>query len=265
LDLESPMTATSFSWDPAVYRRFDDHRSRPFFDLVGRIGASSPRRVVDAGCGPGHLTTALATRWPSAEVVGFDTSAAMLADAPSAPGVRFEPGDVTDWDTSGFDVVVSNAVLQWVADGVDVLARWAAALPDDGWLAVQVPMNFHAPSHVLMREVGAAYPTTAAAFRSPNVVFSAAEAAGVLLDAGLSADVWETTYLHVLDGDDPVLRWVTGTGLRPVLAALSDDERPAFLAEYSARLREAYPQRPDGTTILPFRRLFVVGHRGGAS
>lgn len=255
------MTASSFTWDPAVYRGFDDHRSRPFFDLVGRIGAPAPLRVVDAGCGPGHLTTALAQRWPGADVVGFDTSASMLADAPTDADVRFEPGDVTTWDTTGVDVVVSNAVLQWVDDAAAILARWATTLPTGGWLAVQVPMNFDAPSHVLMREVAAGYPATDGILRRPGQVFDAATAAGILLDAGLVADVWESTYLHVLDGEDPVLRWVTGTGLRPVLAALSGDDLEAFTAEYSARLREAYPRRTDGTTILPFRRLFVVGSR----
>ncbi len=252
---------TSFTWDPQLYRRFDDHRSRPFFDLLARVGAAAPGRVVDAGCGPGHLTTALAERWPDADVVGFDSSASMLADAPAGTGVRFETGDVTTWDSTGADVVVANAVLQWVDDAEAVLARWAADRPADGWLAVQVPMNFDAPSHVLMREVAAAYPATAGALRSPRQVFDAATATGVLLDAGLTADVWETTYLHVLDGEDPVLRWVSGTGLRPVLAALAGDDLEAFTADYSARLREAYPRRADGTTILPFRRLFVVGHR----
>jgi trans-aconitate 2-methyltransferase len=255
------VVSTSFTWDPAAYRRFDDHRSRPFFDLVGRIRADSPRTVVDAGCGTGHLTAALAQRWPDADVVGFDASEAMLADAPTDARVRFERGDVDTWDTTGADVIVSNAVLQWVDTAPEVLARWATTLPAGGALAVQVPMNFDAPSHELMREVGARYPATAAALRRPREVFSPAQAAGILLDAGLEADVWESTFLHVLNGEDPVLRWVTGTGLRPVLAALADDERAAFTAEYAARLREAYPRRDDGTTILPFRRLFVVGHR----
>ena len=248
------MTVSSFTWDPAVYRRFDDHRSRPFFDLLARVGAEAPRRVVDAGCGPGHLTAALAERWPRADVVGFDSSASMLTDAPTDSGVRFETGDVTTWDSTGVDVVVANAVLQWVDDAEAVLARWAAAL------AVQVPMNFDAPSHAIMREVAARYPATAGALRRPRQVFDAETATGVLLDAGLVADVWETTYLHVLEGEDPVLRWVTGTGLRPVLAALSGDDLAAFTADYSARLREAYPRRADGTTVLPFRRLFVVGN-----
>ena len=255
------MGANGFNWDPAVYRRFDDDRSRPFFDLVGRIGATAPRRVVDAGCGPGHLTTALKQRWPEADVLGFDTSSGMLADVPRDAGVRFETGDVTTWDPAGVDVVVSNAVLQWV-DGADaILTRWAAALPAGGWLAVQIPQNFDAPSHVLMREVAAQFPAADGVLRKPDQVFDAATAATVLLDAGLTADVWETTYSHVLTGEDPVLRWVTGTGLRPVLAALSGDDLTAFTEQYTAALREAYPRRPDGTTVFPFRRLFAVGSR----
>ena len=255
------MTTSSFTWDPAVYQRFDDHRSRPFLDLVGRVGATTPRGVLDAGCGTGHLTATLAERWPDAEVVGFDTSATMLADAPTGTGARFEAGDVRTRDTAGADVVVSNAVLQWVDDAEAVLVRWAGALPDDGWLAVQVPVNFDAPSHALMREVAADFPAAADILRRPEDSLDAATAARVLLDAGLATDVWETTYLHVLTGEDPVLRWVTGTGLRPVLAALAEPDVSTFTQRYAARLREAYPRRTDGTTVFPFRRVFAVGHR----
>lgn len=251
---------TTFTWDPAVYRRYDDQRSRPFSDLVGRVAATAPRRVVDAGCGDGRLTATLAARWPGADVVGFDTSEAMLAGAPQRPGLTFEVGDVRTWDPAGADVVVSNAVLQWVPDAPAVLGRWAAALPAGGWLAVQVPRNFDAPSHALMREVAGRFPA-AGGLRGPDAGLTAEAATAALLDAGLVADVWETTYLHVLDGPDPVLQWVTGTGLRPVLAALDEQEREAFTTEYSARLREAYPRRADGRTVFPFRRLFVVGTR----
>lgn len=256
---------TLFRWDPELYGRFSDHRSRPFFDLVGRVRSAAPARVVDAGCGSGELTTALAARWPGAEVVGFDASPEMVRRAAPDAGVRFELGDVDDVDTRGVDVVVSNAVLQWVDDADAVLDRWAAALPADGWLAVQVPLNFDAPSHALMREVAADHPAARDALRRPRAVFDPVTVTGTLLDHGLVADVWETTYLHVLDGEDPVLRWVSGTGLRPVLAALDDDARAGFLDVYAARLREAYPRRADGTTVLPFRRLFVVGHRPGAA
>lgn len=255
------MTTT---WDPALYRAFDDHRSRPFHDLVARIGAPStgdgaPRRVVDAGCGPGHLTPVLAHRWPEATVQAFDASPDMVAGA-RANGVAVDLVDVVDWtpppDT---DVLVSNAVLHWVPTHAELLTRWVQALPTGAWLAVQVPGNFEAPSHVLIREV-AAQPRwrDRLSLRGAATVQDPVGYADLLTAAGADADVWETTYLQRLTGDDPVLRWISGTTLRPVRDALDDGEYAAFVDELSGHLRTAYPPSADGTTWFPFRRIFAV-------
>lgn len=249
-------------WDPQQYGLFGAERSRPFVDLVARVGAENPRRVADLGCGPGELTVSLASRWPAAEVVGIDSSPEMIerATALGSP-VAFSLGDLTDWAPDA-DVIVSNAALQWVPEHLEVLGRWARSLPGGGWLAVQVPGNFDAPSHVLMREV-AARPRyerqLAGKLRLPSTLTSS-RYAEVLLSAGLEADVWETTYVHVLHGERPVLEWVRGTGLRPILAALEPGEAAAFEAEYATALDDAYPATPHGT-LLPFRRIFAVGHR----
>jgi trans-aconitate 2-methyltransferase len=252
-------------WDPQQYRHFGDERSRPFFDLVARIGATEPRFVADLGCGPGDLTVTLAGRWPGAAVVGVDNSAAMVAAARSGSGQpSFVLGDVRDWvpDTPP-DVIVSNAVLQWVPGQFDVLARWVSMLAGGGWVAVQVPANFEQPAHAILHELAAS-----ARWRPllDGVVFprqntSPAEYLDALAAAGCAADAWETTYLHVLPGDNPVLDWVKGTALRPVLAALTPEQAAGFLAGYGERIRAAYPARPYGT-VLPFRRVFAVGRRG---
>lgn len=260
----------STTWDPVGYLRFGDERARPFTDLLARVGAREPLTVVDLGCGEGALTASLAARWPGAQVTGVDSSPQMLAAAAAhaVPGrVRFVQGDVRGWQPEEpVDVLVTNAVLHWVPGHADLLRRWAGQLAPGGWLAVQVPGNWRAPTHALL----------AALCRSPRfpaLAGDAAPAADAVLDptgylevltgAGLAADAWETTYLHVLRGEDPVLGWVRSTVLRPVLDRLGDDDAAELTAEYAAALRAAYPRRPDGTTLLPFRRVFAVGHAAG--
>jgi trans-aconitate 2-methyltransferase len=251
-------------WDPTQYSRYADERGRPFLDLLARIGAETPRRVVDVGCGPGNLTALLAERWPDARVEGLDSSPEMIAAARAVSGVTFSVADAADWvPGDDVDVIVCNAVLQWVPGHTILVRRWADALPPGGWIAMQVPGNFTSPSHRLMRDL-AESPSwsdkVGGVLRHDGAVDSAAGYAAVLLDAGLEPDAWETTYVHVLSGADPVLEWVRGTGLRPVLAALSDADAAEFSAEYAQALRKAYPQRAEGT-LFPFRRIFAVGHR----
>ncbi len=262
-------------WDPHKYGEYADERARPFVELVDRIGTVAPRRVVDLGCGPGTLTARLATRWPEAVVEGVDSSAEMIAHArEQVPGLHFHLADVRDWSMpEDCDVVVCNATLQWVPGHQGLLTDWARALPPGGWLAMQVPGNFTAPSHVLMRSLAESSrwaPLVGDVLRHRDAVATPERYARLLLDAGLRVDVWETTYLHRLAGADPVLEWVRGTGLRPVLAALSGKtieegtgQRPAaeqFEAEYGALLRQAYPGTEQGT-LFGFRRVFAVGHK----
>ena len=258
-------------WDPSTYQRFADERARPFADLLARVGTVAPDVVVDLGCGDGSATATLTRRWPGARVSGVDSSPAMLAAAAglAVPGrLDFTAGDVRDWRPAApVDVLVSNAVLHWVPGHADLLARWAGHLAPGGWLGVQVPGNQAAPTHALLAGLVAA-PRWAARLAPGEDTVLAADTVldpvgylDVLTSAGLAADAWETTYLHVLTGPDPVLRWVSGTVLRPVLARLSPGDADEFTAEYADALRAAYPARPDGTTVLPFRRVFAVGHR----
>lgn len=264
----------STRWDPQQYAVFADHRSRPFADLLARVGARDPALVVDLGCGNGPLTLSLARRWPQARVVGVDHSPQMLEAARALDTdqrVEWVQADVGSWGPTSLgtapDVVVTNATLQWVPGHLDVLVRWGRALAPDGWLAMQVPGNLEAPSHALMREVAAEQ--AAAARLEPALrrlsVEDPATYVRVLGEEGLQVDGWETTYEHVLDPEgvqaNPVLEWVRGTGLRPVLDVLTGtDEREAFLRSYDARLREAYPRTSIGV-VFPFRRIFCVAHR----
>lgn len=258
-------------WDPTTYLRYDSERSRPFFDLLGRVAADQPREVVDLGCGPGQLTAYLAERWPGARVLGIDSSPEMIARTPALDSrVTFAVADVRDWIPSPqADVVVSNATLHWVPDHPALLVRWAAALPPLAWLAVQVPGNFNAPSHRALRAVGndARWQERVAPLLREAPVLEPAEYAALLTGTGCAVDAWETTYVHLLparDGaDHPVLSWMEGTALRPVRAALGDGPLWAtFRATLADRLAGEYPAR-DGQVLFPFRRVFFVARPGG--
>jgi trans-aconitate 2-methyltransferase len=254
-------------WDPARYLEHADQRARPFHELLARVpDLPGCRSVVDLGCGTGALTAHLARRWPAARVTGVDSSAEMLGAADPqalAAGVQLVRADLRDWHPEApVDVLVTNATLQWVPDHLELLPRLAGLLAPGGVLALQVPGNTGEPSHLLLRELGDS-PRWRTYVGEGRVARPAAygprEYFEVLAGAGLAVDAWETTYLHVLEGEDAVLRWVSGTALRPVLAALPDDAvREAFVAEYGAALRNAYAPGPYGT-VLPFRRVYAVG------
>lgn len=251
-------------WDPDRYLTFAGERARPFADLLARVPATDVAEVADLGCGPGTLTVGLAQRWPGAHVVGVDASAEMIAATPAGPpdGVEFVHADLRDWvPDRPVDVLVSNATLQWVPGHLELLPRLAGFVAPGGWFAFQVPGNFAEPSHVLLRELADTRPDLG----DLAWPFSHEPAAylDALLDLGFAADVWETAYVQLLPGEDAVLEWMSGTALRPVLAALSGADREEFVAAYRERLRAAYPPGVHGT-VLPYRRIFAVGHRAAA-
>jgi trans-aconitate 2-methyltransferase len=257
-------------WDPAKYVEFGNHRDRPYFDLTARVHTDQPSYVVDLGCGPGNLTATLAERWPGAEVLGIDSSAEMLQQAEDhaarAARLSFAQADIAEWMPSErTDVVVSNAALQWVPGHPALLAGWLEALRPGAWFALQVPGNFRSPSHVLMRQLAESQRWKEAlggVLRHDDAVAEPDQYLNIMLDAGCDADAWETTYQQVLQGRDPVLEWVRGAGLRPVLDALPAADAAEFEAEYSELLREAYPATSHGT-VFPFRRIFAVARKRG--
>jgi trans-aconitate 2-methyltransferase len=249
------------AWDAQAYLSFEDERARPFDDLMARVTIPSPRLVVDLGCGTGNLTERLATRWPKANVVGVDNSPDMIAAASESATSRvsFQLADLRGWRLDRpVDVLVSNATLQWVPEHLTLLCRLVDEVRPGAQIAIQVPGNFDEPSHRLLHEL-AADPRFAEhtqgvdrpAAHDPEVYLAEFARLGCLVDS------WETTYLHVLTGPDPVLRWISGTGARPILTALPSVLRTEFEQEYGAVLRHAYPEQRFGT-VLPFRRVFAV-------
>lgn len=253
-------------WNPSTYLQFADERGRPFFDLAARIAAENPKHVVDLGCGPGQLTATLANRWPGAMITGIDSSPEMIKSAAqqAGPRVGFEIADLRQWQPAEpVDVLVSNAALQWVPDHREVLPRLLDTVAPGGWFAFQVPGNFAEPSHRLLHAL-AKDPRFAKATRGLEraAAFGAADYLADLTALGCAVEAWETSYLHILTGPDPVFRWISGTGARPILEALDEDQRAEFVAEYKQSLNAAYPAQPFGT-VLPFRRIFVVAHKIG--
>lgn len=245
-------------WDPRQYLIYADERSRPFHDLVARVQADHVGRVADLGCGPGALTAGLVRRWPRAHVIGVDSSPQMIEKAREHVGVEFVQADVREWAPNRpLDVLLSNAMLQWVPDHLELMPRLASFLAPDGWLAFQLPANFGAPTHVHLRELAASPSWGPELDITWPAAHEPAEYLNALLDIDLVADVWETTYLHLLNGPDAVLEWLRGSALRPVVAQLTDAALAEFLEEYRARLHDAYPAGRHGT-VLPYRRIFAI-------
>jgi trans-aconitate 2-methyltransferase len=252
------------TWNPTTYLAFADERTRPAAELLARVPDDAPAHVIDLGCGPGNSTALLAARWPHARLEGLDSSPAMLEQAHrSGVTAHWIEADVAAWQAKEpYDVIFSNAAFQWLGDHRDLLRRLIGFVRPGGTFAFQVPHNMDAPSHALMRETAADGPW-AAKLKNVREVAVQAPAAyyGILEGHAASIDIWETEYLHVLDGEDAVYHWVSGTGLRPFVAALDDAERAAFIAAYKRRLSVAYPMRSSGVTLFAFKRLFVVARR----
>lgn len=254
-------------WNPALYRRFEDERTRPADELLARVPLAQANHVVDLGCGPGNSTELLVRRFPQAQVTGIDTSEAMLASARERlPGTAFERGDIAAWVPAvAPDLIYANAALQWVAGHETLVPRLFSLLAPGGVLAIQMPDNRQEPSHRLMRAVAGEAPWREPIGDADAVRTELATIAGyydMLARDAASVDVWHTVYQHVMPSAGSIVDWLRSTGLRPFLDALPDDAlRAGFLAEYERRIAEAYPERSDGKRLLAFPRMFIVAQR----
>ncbi|CAM3352969.1 trans-aconitate 2-methyltransferase [Paracidovorax anthurii] len=253
-------------WNPALYRRFEDERTRPAHELLARVPLPAASRVVDLGCGPGNSTELLARRFPQAHVAGIDTSAAMLQSARERlPAAEFLQADIAHWaPAEAPDLIYANASLQWVGGHESLIPRLFAALAPGGVLAIQMPDNREEPSHRLMREVAAQAPWRdaigdVAALRTR--ILGIADYYDLLAPRAQGVDVWHTVYQHAMPSAAAIVEWVRGTGLKPFVDPLADGARAGFLAEYERRIDAAYPARADGRRLLAFPRMFIVARR----
>jgi trans-aconitate 2-methyltransferase len=250
------------AWDPAQYLKFADHRLRPAVDLLNRVDLESPSVVYDLGAGAGNVTELLARRWPKARIIGVDNSEEMLRKAAErAPNIEWEVGDISTWrPIEPAELIFSNAALHWVGDHERLFASVMSSVASSGVLAVGMPRNFGAKSHTSMAEAAAMGPwrSKVEPILRPAPVELPQFYMNILSPLAATLDVWETEYMQVLKGDNPVKEWTKGTWLKPLLDALDEPDKSGFESAYAGLVAKAYPKQQDGTTIFPFRRMFIV-------
>ncbi|MBY5825879.1 trans-aconitate 2-methyltransferase [Rhizobium leguminosarum] len=250
-------------WSPAQYLKFEDHRTRPAVDLLGRVPGADVVSAVDIGCGPGNSTELLTTRFPGARVLGMDSSDRMIEAARQRlPAAEFGIGDIESWEPqTPQQLLFANAVLQWVPDHRRLFPRLISFLADGGSLAVQMPDNLNEPTHACMRQAACDarwQERLAAADSERTAIEKAATYYEILKPHCRHVDIWRTTYFHPLRGLEGIVEWFKSTGLLPYLSRLDEHERESYLAIYRGLLAEHYVEAPDGTVLLPFPRLFIV-------
>ncbi len=257
-------------WNPALYRKFEDERTRPARELLARVLPNqpnvAPQRVYDLGCGPGNSTELLVESFPSAQVVGTDNSEPMLVSARERPpNCRFEFSDIAAWQAGEpADLIYSNAALQWLGDHDALIPGLFRQLARGGVLAIQMPDNRDEPTHRAMRDLAGLAPWSARlgdAAKVPTRILALTDYYDLLAGAGAEVDVWRTTYQHPMASPAKIVEWLRGTGLKPFVDPLPDAERKSFLTEYEARIAQAYPKRADGKLLLQFPRLFIIARR----
>lgn len=252
------------NWDPGQYLKFVEARRRPALDLIARLGGTRPAAIVDLGCGTGNVTRLLAQHWPQARITGVDSDAAMLRKASStATSIVWQRGNIADWQASvSLDLIFSNASLHWLPDHEHLFPALLGQLAVNGVLAVQMPANFAAPSHHILRKL-AGDPRWQDVLGGVEMgsILAPADYHHLLAPLCRQVEVWETTYWHLLSGDDAVIEWMKGTTLVPYLARLEGEAQEAFLAAYRRPLAVVYPRGSDGHTLFPFKRLFLVAQR----
>jgi trans-aconitate 2-methyltransferase len=250
-------------WNPGLYEQFRRHRERPARDLLGSVLIEDPQLIYDLGCGTGRITRELAKRYPNAQVVGLDISSAMLSrDFSGDPAnLRFELGDIAGWEPSVTpDLIFSNAALHWLPDHEVLFPRLVGTLSPGGHFHVQMPRNFSEPDHRVIEQIvlDDRWAGRLSSRWSEARVGRPEFYLDLLAPITAQLDVWETVYYQRLEGPNPVARWIEGAALRPYLPALGQD-RDEFMKAVEEQILAAYPPRPDGTTLYPFRRLFVCG------
>ena len=249
------------TWNPDQYLTFTDHRLRPALDLIGRMPRIDAATIWDLGCGAGNVTRYLANRWPGARIIGMDSSEEMLERARSIQGIEWVRGEIESWDPGGrADIVFANAALHWVGGHDELFPRILSMIDPGGVLAVQMPRNFGEPSHSLLQELASSdeFSEDLGHLVSQPPVGEPSWYHELIDPLASDIDMWETIYQQVLDGPDPVANWTKGTAARPYLDALSPERAGTFFTEYAAALAVAYPSGPSGTTLFPFRRMFMV-------
>lgn len=252
-------------WNPDQYLKFADERTRPCRDLARAVQLLNPQNIIDLGCGPGNSTEVLLKYWPQATIVGLDNSAEMIKMAREKyPQLEWQQADIANWHAAErYDLVFSNAALQWLPDHARLLPHLLQQVKPGGALAIQMPNNLHHPGHQAMRELSTSLPWQSY-FSNPVRQWHVHEPAfyyDVLSPHASRLDLWLSKYFQVLPDPEAIVEWYKGTGLRPFLEQIPPDQQSHFLGDYLQLITKAYPRQADGKILFPFLRLFVVAYR----
>ena len=255
-----------FTWDSAQYVQFVNERTQPAIDLVSRIHANDPHKIVDIGCGPGNSTQVLAERFPYAAILGIDSSDEMIRTAKeNYPSLHFRKCDARiELAELGndFDIVFSNACIQWLPDHPSLFRNMMSLLKTGGVLAVQTPMNYEEPIHKIISAV-----TTSAVwkqkFPDPRIFYNLTPGEYHDLLSGLTDTftLWQTTYFHRMKSHEAIMEWYRGTGLRPYLSMLSETDKAVFEKEIYEQVVSSYPVQKNGEIIFRFPRFFLTAEK----
>ena len=253
-------------WKPELYLKFENQRTQPSIDLVSRIDMCNPKRIIDIGCGPGNSTAVLKNRWPNADITGLDSSPAMIAQASKADcGIAWVCLDASsDLSALGrFDIVFSNAAIQWMPHHEKLLPNLFSLLESGGVLTLQIPNTAHMPVHTALQTLVKSEKWRAQFGNvATHSVFPAPYYYDILSTLSNDIDLWETHYYHVMESHQSIVQWYSSTGLRPYLNSLdSDSAQSAFLAEFENELKVVYPAQNDGFVLFPFVRIFVIARK----
>lgn len=252
-------------WDPIQYNKFADQRSRAGYDLLAQIPMESYKTIYDLGCGTGHLTRLLQRYWPTAKVTGIDSSREMLAQAQSEPSaIVWQQQDITTWQPPApADLIFSNATLQWLPRHEKLLPQLLDFLRPNGVLAIQMANNFNQPSHrnLLVAARSGPWRKILEPLLRQSPILTPEQYYELLAPLTTEQNIWQTVYYSILEGENPVLEWLKGTFMKPLLDALAEPEKSQFINDYAQRVKASYPPRANGTTLFPFQRLFIVVKR----
>ena len=253
-------------WDSKQYLKFAAERTQPAIDLANRLTTAAPERVLDLGCGPGNSTAVLKKFFPAAELLGVDNSPAMIEQAKQDyPDLSFSLFDANDsFYNLGpqWDVIFSNACLQWVPDHQTLLVKLLDALTDNGELAIQIPLQTKAPFHALLRQIVTSerWSPFFPEIRKVHILDELEYCELLQTHAG-EFTMWESNYFHILESPQAVLQWYRGTGLRPYLKVLPPEKRSEFEQEILSGIESLFPRLQDGSVVFKFSRLFFMARK----
>ncbi|NLJ31277.1 MAG: methyltransferase domain-containing protein [Clostridiales bacterium] len=250
-------------WNSSEYLKFGNERTQPAIDLVNRIDCENPKKILDIGCGPGNSSKVLAQRYPDADILGIDNSPAMIEAAKiQHPDIRFMQCDANrDLRTMDrdFDIIFSNACIQWIPDHDTLLKNMMCLLKPGGIIAIQTPMNYQEPIHQIIKEISASHKWSSQ-FENPRIVYNLTQSEYYDLLSNIASDfcMWETTYFHKMKSHGDIIKWYRATGLRPYLNVLSEADKINFEKDIYDKLITAYPKQKNGEIIFRFPRFFFT-------